>query len=75
MGMGLALYVIANIYDTMSSESIIKTTVKCRYCRKRISSKVLFPISNYVHTVTYIYQAKRCINCTSWQDGREDTMD
>ncbi|KAH7383479.1 large-conductance mechanosensitive channel [Cadophora sp. MPI-SDFR-AT-0126] len=57
LGVGLALYVIASLYDTMSNESIIKITVKCRYCRKRISGK-----------------AKRCINCTSWQDGREDRM-
>lgn len=43
LGVGFALYLIASIYDTMSSESIIKTTVKCRYCRKRISGKVLLP--------------------------------
>ncbi|CZT03988.1 related to ion channel [Rhynchosporium agropyri] len=56
-GVGMALYIIATIYDSMSTESIIKTTVKCRYCKKRISGK-----------------AQRCINCTSWQDGREDKI-
>ncbi|PBP23621.1 hypothetical protein BUE80_DR005328 [Diplocarpon rosae] len=55
IGVGLALYFVASVYDTVSTESIIKHTAKCRYCRKRISDK-----------------AQRCINCTSWQDGRED---
>ncbi|KAI9047129.1 hypothetical protein LZ554_008583 [Drepanopeziza brunnea f. sp. 'monogermtubi'] len=55
IGVGLALYFIASGYERFSSEPIIKHTVKCRYCRKRISDK-----------------AQRCINCTSWQDGRED---
>ncbi|KAF2455640.1 putative ion channel [Lineolata rhizophorae] len=50
-----SLYLIAQIYDLISSDSIIKTTVKCRFCRKRINEKAL-----------------RCVNCTSWQDGRED---
>jgi len=56
-GVGLALYLIANIYGWVSRDSILKDTVKCKYCRKRISSS-----------------AKRCVNCTSWQDGREDRM-
>jgi len=56
-GVGLALYTIANLYNWISHDSIIKHTVKCKYCRKRISEK-----------------AKRCVNCTSWQDGREDGM-
>jgi len=54
-GVGLALYIVASIYEWASSDSIIKLTVKCKYCRKRISQK-----------------AKRCVNCTSWLDGRED---
>lgn len=52
---GLALYTIAQTYGYVSKDSIIKHTVKCRYCRKRISEK-----------------ARRCVNCTSWQDGREE---
>ncbi|MCJ1403954.1 hypothetical protein MMC11_007177 [Xylographa trunciseda] len=54
LGLGIALYTIAQIYGWMSDDSIIKKTVKCKYCRKRISPS-----------------AKRCVNCTSWQDGRE----
>jgi large conductance mechanosensitive channel len=38
-GVGLALYVVASIYEWASSDSIIKLTVKCKYCRKRISQK------------------------------------
>ncbi|KAI9743873.1 MAG: hypothetical protein M1818_002607 [Claussenomyces sp. TS43310] len=54
IGIGLALYIIANVYTWVSKDSVIKHTVKCKYCRKRISEK-----------------AQRCVNCTSWQDGRE----
>jgi hypothetical protein len=38
----MALYLIALIYDYVSSDSIIKTTVKCKYCRKWISDKVSY---------------------------------
>jgi len=57
LAIGLSLYTIALIYARVSHDSIIKQTVKCKYCRKSISPK-----------------AKRCINCTSWQDGREDKV-
>ena len=39
-GVGLALYIVASFYEWVSSDSIIKATVKCKYCRKRISEKV-----------------------------------
>ena len=55
IGIGLSLYLLALTYQYFSHDPIIKHTVKCQYCRKRISEK-----------------AKRCINCTSWLDGRED---
>lgn len=55
MGIGLALYGLAGMYQWLSHDPIIKHTVKCRYCRKRVNEK-----------------AKRCINCTSWLDGREE---
>ncbi|KAI0913651.1 large-conductance mechanosensitive channel [Ustulina deusta] len=55
--LGMMLYVLACIYDCFSKEDIIKYTVKCRYCKKRISAK-----------------ATRCVNCTSWLDGREERM-
>ncbi|TDZ40637.1 Anditomin synthesis protein L [Colletotrichum spinosum] len=54
---GVSLYGLAHVYQFFSSEPIIKHTVKCRYCRKRISNK-----------------AQRCVNCTSWQDGREERV-
>ena len=37
---GLALYTIARVYGWASKDSVIKHTVKCRYCRKSISEKV-----------------------------------
>lgn len=57
LGVGLALYLVASVYEWMSTDTIIKHTVKCKYCRKTISSK-----------------AHRCVNCTSWLDGREDKV-
>ena len=39
---GLALYTIARVYGWASKDSVIKHTVKCRYCRKSISEKVSF---------------------------------
>ncbi|KAH8704224.1 putative large-conductance mechanosensitive channel [Talaromyces proteolyticus] len=57
LAVGLALYSIGQIYTWISHDVVIKRTVKCRYCRKWISSKAL-----------------RCVNCTSWQDGREDQL-
>jgi large conductance mechanosensitive channel len=40
VGIGLALYAIAQLYAWVSHDSIIKHTVKCKYCRKSISEKV-----------------------------------
>ncbi|KAI0378020.1 gated mechanosensitive channel [Hypomontagnella monticulosa] len=57
LGIGLALYGLASLYQYLSHDPIIKHTVKCRYCKKRISSKAI-----------------RCVNCTSWLDGREERM-
>ncbi|KAI2635375.1 large-conductance mechanosensitive channel [Xylaria nigripes] len=55
--LGVMLYALASTYQYFSKDDIIKHTVKCRYCKKRISVK-----------------AVRCINCTSWLDGREERM-
>ncbi|ATZ46737.1 hypothetical protein BCIN_02g01080 [Botrytis cinerea B05.10] len=56
IGVGLALYGIAGLYQYFSQDNaIIKHTVRCKYCRKKIFEK-----------------AQRCVFCTSWQDGRED---
>ncbi|KAL1893123.1 hypothetical protein Sste5346_006555 [Sporothrix stenoceras] len=55
LGVGISLYALASTYQYFSHDPIIKHTVKCKYCRKRISEKSL-----------------RCVNCTSWLDGREE---
>ncbi|KAI1434555.1 large-conductance mechanosensitive channel [Xylaria sp. CBS 124048] len=55
--LGLMLYALASFYQCFSKDNIIKHTVKCRYCKKRISDKAI-----------------RCVNCTSWLDGREERM-
>ena len=41
-GIGIALYIIANIYTWVSNDAVIKNTVKCKFCRKRISEKVCY---------------------------------
>lgn len=43
MGVGFALYGLANFYQWMSNDPIIKHTIKCPYCRKSISEKVTWP--------------------------------
>lgn len=40
MGVGLSLYGLAALYQYVSQDPIIKHTVKCRYCRKKINEKV-----------------------------------
>ena len=40
IGIGLSLYLIANIYTCLSQDTIIKNTVRCKFCRKWISEKV-----------------------------------
>jgi len=39
-GIALTLYAIAQLYQWVSKDKVIKHTVKCKYCRKRISEKV-----------------------------------
>ncbi|KZO99371.1 gated mechanosensitive channel [Calocera viscosa TUFC12733] len=39
LGLGLALYLLAQFYGWVSKDSIIKHTVRCAYCRKEISAK------------------------------------
>ncbi|KAI1779585.1 gated mechanosensitive channel [Hypoxylon cercidicola] len=57
LGIGLALYGLASLYQCLSDDPIIKRSVKCRYCKTNVSSKAI-----------------RCVNCTSWLDGREERM-
>lgn len=39
MGVGLALYALASVAELAAEDPIIKHTVKCKYCRKRINVK------------------------------------
>ncbi|PPR03762.1 hypothetical protein CVT24_007361 [Panaeolus cyanescens] len=39
IGIGLVLYLIANLYGYISKDSIIRHATKCPYCRKEISPK------------------------------------
>lgn len=55
IGLGLALYALAGLYQYLSRSPIIKHTTKCRYCRGKVFEEAL-----------------RCVNCTSWLDGRDD---
>lgn len=48
LGIGIALYTIASVYTWVSNDAIIKHTVKCKFCRKRISEKVKIPRLNQV---------------------------
>lgn len=40
VSIGLTLYTVGQVYTYFSEDVVIKRTVKCRYCRKWISSKV-----------------------------------
>lgn len=43
IGVGLALYGIAGLYQYFSQDNaIIKHTVRCKYCRKKIFEKVCY---------------------------------
>jgi len=76
MGVGFSLYGLASLYQCFSKDPIIKHQVKCKYCRKWISEKVCCVKagcggSGRGSLLTGM-QSSRCVNCTSWQDGRED---
>lgn len=71
LGVSLTLFAVAHLYTFISHNKIIKPTVRCRYCKKFISVEVsilsVLPVSMLTP-----WQASRCLNCSSWQDGRED---
>ena len=46
-GIGIALYIIANVYTWVSNDAVIKNTVKCKFCRKRISEKVCYVLYQF----------------------------
>jgi large conductance mechanosensitive channel len=77
MGVGCSLYGLAAVYQYFSQDPIIKHTVKCKYCRKRINEKVSWParLPRFKGWLLLtVVQALRCVNCSSWQDGREDVQ-
>ncbi|KAJ2915467.1 hypothetical protein MD484_g4953, partial [Candolleomyces efflorescens] len=39
LGVGFSLYLIAVTYGRVTKDSVIKVTIKCRFCRKEISAK------------------------------------
>lgn len=39
MGIGLALYIVANLYGRLTKDPIIQHVVKCPYCSKPVSAK------------------------------------
>ncbi|RXW24000.1 hypothetical protein EST38_g1879 [Candolleomyces aberdarensis] len=41
LGVGFSLYFIAVTYGTVTKDSVIKATVKCRFCRKEIGAKAI----------------------------------
>ena len=40
IAIALSLFGIAKMYEVVTKDKVVKRTVKCRYCRKRISEKV-----------------------------------
>lgn len=71
---GCALYALAHLYQLMSTDPIIKHTKKCKYCKQRINEKVSKPLRPKIVRSTHLLQSLRCINCTSWLDGREERI-
>ena len=49
IGVGLSLYIIAQLYGWASNDSVIKHTVKCKYCRKQISEKVKLSLPHHIY--------------------------
>ncbi|KZP14029.1 putative ion channel [Athelia psychrophila] len=39
LGIGMTLYLLAQLYGLLSHDNIIRRTIKCRYCRKWCSEK------------------------------------
>ncbi|KAL2826292.1 chaperonin 10-like protein [Aspergillus cavernicola] len=71
LGLSMTLYALAQLYMCVSRYKIIKPTVKCQYCQKWISEKVWF-LPYFEDELLIRLQALRCVNCSSWQDGREE---
>lgn len=53
IGVGLALYAVASLYELVSKDPIIKHMVKCKYCRKRISTKVRAILHSFICPFLY----------------------
>lgn len=47
LGLGMALYGLAGLYQYFSRDPIIKHMVKCQYCRKRVNEKVCWSYRSF----------------------------
>lgn len=71
MGVGFALYALASVAELVSEDPIIKHTVKCKYCRKRINAKALRCINCTSKNSSRIMLI--LLMCfLGWVDGRDD---
>lgn len=48
---GVALYVLAQVYTLFSDDPVIKYTKKCLYCRKQINRRVSLKQTTYTKYV------------------------
>lgn len=45
LGISITLYAVAQLYMYISNDTIIKPTVRCKYCKKFIGEQVCIPVS------------------------------
>jgi hypothetical protein len=70
MGVGCSLYGLAALYQYFSQDPIIKHTVKCRYCRKRINEKVSCRPGCYTVTGMLADPVRRLYGVSTARAGR-----
>ena len=71
VGIGLTLYAVGQVYTYFSDDVVIKRTVKCRYCRKWISSKVIQCLP-YIESwlIVGLRQYDASIVLVGWMEGK-----
>lgn len=60
IGLGLALYGMAGMYQYLSKDPIIKHMIKCRYCRKKINEKVRNFLTSFWFRLCGAYSTRDC---------------
>lgn len=75
VGIGLTLYAVGQVYTYFSDDVVIKRTVKCRYCRKWISSKVRIHVIQclpYIESwlIVGLRQYDASIVLVGWMEGK-----